>query len=238
MRLFFKTEELKSRWEVLANEVLKQFSLPSSPSFVYFDDTDYKWLIEGLGSTYRGIATPVLGSGKWPDSVEDILFNECPMAYDFMIYLPGKTCTAEKPLFVITLAHEVQHFLQWSNEHTLWKAGSILFWNSHTLETLGKGRAWDIPTERQAMIVSKRVAESILGVERLTTFVDKKVREGVHKEEWLFFSELSSSLDYPLLDETVSLVNTYRPQLLKLQQSRAEAGEEPELDFSQTEWWK
>ena len=88
------------------------------------------------------------------------------------------------------------------------------------------------------MIVSKKVSEQVLGIEQINKFVEAKIAEGIHKEEWLFFKALSSSLNYGLLDDTIAIVSSYKSQLLRVQKEMAEAGEELDLDFSKTEWWK
>jgi hypothetical protein len=53
----------------------------------------------------------------------------------------------------------------------------------------------DIPTEREANIVSKRVAEKVCGVEAVKKFAEERVRfmdeRGNHEERdrWIFFRD-------------------------------------------------
>jgi hypothetical protein len=73
---------------------------------------------------------------------------------------------------------------------------------------------WDTPAEREAIIVSKSVAQAILGAEVVKEFVEAQIVDGSDREEWEFFRAPSSSASCNILSETDSLAKKYRPQLV------------------------
>jgi hypothetical protein len=89
----------------------------------------------------------------------------------------------------------------------------------------------DIPTERQANIVSKRVAESVCGVEAVNVFADaqvqlmEKIGEYEQRDRWIFFRDTPSSTPFNLLDATLPLVQRHKAVL--------DFG----LDVSADRWW-
>ncbi len=234
-KLLFKSGEQEAKWGKLAQQVLREFNLPRKRLICTFDDTDYSWMKDQWGtSRFRGASTPVMGSGPWPDFVQDVLVDREGIAYDFITYLPGRTCLSGKALLVITFAHELQHFLQWAISPKVWKVGSILYGNLRTFEPTRQWKTWDVPTEREAMIVSKRVAEKVLGVQQVKGFSETRVlADRRDKEEWQVFGSLSSSEEYRLLDETIPLVETYRQRLMELETDE----EDVQVDFSRGDWW-
>lgn len=120
--------------------------------------------------------------------------------------------------------------MHWGNARKLWKANTLLYQHLTELDPGKQWRTWDIPAEREAMIVSKRVAENILGVEAVNKFLDTTVPGGNDEEEWKFFGGLSATATYDLLQNTIRLVENYRQQLSSLAQGSG-------VDFAQPEWW-
>lgn len=235
MKLHFKTDALRARWELRAEEVFRQFDLPNYRLLCCFDDEEHSWLADQWGLHFQGASTPVISSGILPDFVNEVLFDSGGIAFDFLIYLPGRTCHADETLFVVTFAHELQHYLQWANTRKLWKVGYILYWNLTTFDAVRGWRPWDVPTEREAMVASKRVAEQIFGKEKVKEFVEKKTSADEHdKQEWQVFGGLASTGDYDLLAETKPFVENYRDQLIGLTHSDTE---DVKVDFSKPDWW-
>ena len=82
-------------------------------------------------------------------------------AFDDFIYLHGSTCSSAMGL-TMTLAHELQHFIQHSQQTRLWAANSLIpKLKKATIRALGL-RWCDIPHEREARIVSSRYLERSL----------------------------------------------------------------------------
>ncbi len=84
------------------------------------------------------------------------------------------------------------------------------------------------------MIVSKRVAEKVLGVQQVKGFSETRVlADRRDEEEWQVFGSLSSSEEYRLLDETIPLVETYKQRLMELETDEKDV----RVDFSRGDWW-
>jgi hypothetical protein len=145
-----------------------------------------------------------------------------------LIYIRHTTC-ADPTGLVATYAHELQHFIQHRRSARLLRANNVLYFNLKQFEP--NATASDIPTEREANIVSKRVAEAVCGEEAVNAFADAQVRlmESLGNEEqkdrWVFFRDVSSSTGYDVLGSTVSFVERYRTVM--------DFG----FDVSQPEWW-
>jgi len=91
--------------------------------------------------------------------------------------------------------------------------------------------ATDIPSEREANIVSKRVAEEVCGVEAVRRFAEEQIRllhdAGEHEEEarWVLFRDVPSSTRFDLLQATLPLVEKYKNVL------------NFEIDVNEPQWW-
>ncbi len=88
-----------------------------------------------------------------------------PRVIDELIYLYGSTCADEVGL-VIVLAHELQHAIQHANVRKPWALnGLVLKLDTNVFDALKLTWA-DIPIEREARIVSKRMAVHLFGEKR------------------------------------------------------------------------
>jgi hypothetical protein len=91
--------------------------------------------------------------------------------------------------------------------------------------------ATDIPSEREANIVSKRVAEIVCGLEAVRAFAEEQLRlmrelgENEEAARWLFFRDVPSSTQYNLLEDTLSLVKKYKNVI------------DFEMDVDEPRWW-
>lgn len=129
--------------------------------------------------------------------------------FDNLIYIHGSTCSKEVAL-TMTLAHELQHFVQYGTAPRLFAENTLAY---VTLANLGRSdfdalglRACDVPHEREARIVAKRVAESLLGAEVVRQHVDAKMAEFVSEQDaadWDCIQRLDSSAHYDLAAETM-----------------------------------
>jgi len=84
--------------------------------------------------------------------------------------------------------------------------------------------------ERDTMMVSKRVAEKVLGVEVVKVHAETQIITGNDGEKWKAFLSVSDSTTFDLLAETKPWMGKYRPELEKIKQS--------EIGFAQDEWWR
>jgi hypothetical protein len=233
--LKFRSNDLKASLESESQRVLTQFQyLPPLRLLCYFDNESPEWLQIERGK-FSGIHASIIGGGKWPHYVEKYFYH--PMghfAFDNLIYLPGSQYTRKGIAFVMVFAHALQHFVQWGESRKIAKANNLLFNNIARWYPDTKLRSWNIPHHREAMMVSKRVAEELYGIEEVAVFINAQILDGQHennmskKELWEVYRDLLPSTPYNALEETDRLVQEYREKLLEL---------EPEIDFSIPQWW-
>jgi hypothetical protein len=91
--------------------------------------------------------------------------------------------------------------------------------------------ASDVPSEREANIVSKRVAEAVCGVAAVKAFAEKQARlmeelgNVEQRDRWVFFRDVPSFTTYDLLENTLPFIEQYKN----------------DIDFGvrvdQPEWW-
>jgi hypothetical protein len=111
----------------------------------------------------------------------------------------------------------------------LLRANNVLYFNLKQFEP--NATASDIPSEREANIVSKRVAEAVCGADAVKAFADAQVRlmEALgnieQRDRWVFFRDVPSSTSYDVLGSKLPFVEKYRTVM--------EFG----FDVSQPEWW-
>jgi hypothetical protein len=209
-KMIFKTERLKADREAVCERVIDRFDLPLQilRLLCYFDDEDPPKLQE-LEKFLCGFHAPIMRLEPWvlPEYVEACI--SCDMHGDFLfdnlIYLCGRVCATDIGT-AITLAHELQHFSQYSKGRALWDANSVLREKSLF-------KPCDLPSEREAMIASKRVAEVLFDQDAVARFAEARVVDGDDPQKWEFFLNLSSSAIYNLEEETARLIKALRGSL-------------------------
>jgi hypothetical protein len=224
----FKTNDLKALLEPLLQRVLEYFRVPALRVLCFFDDENPLCFEPWFGTEYRGFHVPVTGSGGFPPYIEQLFFDSYD-GFDNVIYLPGRTCAAEVGT-VITFAHELQHFVQHGSGYKVLEANNLLRINLPDFDPASTAKVWNIPHETNAMIVSRRVAEGVLGTEVVSKHAGSSIAAQDDVGYWEYFLSLSPQISFDLLAETIPWVDRYRPQLLTLQQSK--------VDFSQSDWWR
>jgi hypothetical protein len=195
----------------------------------YLDDRDIDRLKElwGGGSN-RGVHWPIRGHGlyDWPQDMwctiapADEASGEITWPYDSVIYLHGSTCKIEVQL-AMTLAHELQHFLQFANQRQIWTI-NVLLAKLPYLPTPDLTHWCDLPTEREARIVAKRVAVNIFGKSRVDEHIGTMARANSSSEDaadWEFIRVLDCDAAYDLRAGTASLVERHRRALEELQRT-------------------
>lgn len=231
VKFLFKTTELEIRWESTCISVRNQFDLPRSRLLCFIDDVNSPWFVDTCGGTEaRGVHTLVRGSGTLPDYLYPHIIIGTGF-FDSLIYIPGTTSREDTFVFVVTLAHELQHFVQFSEAPNARWVNSVLYDYLPKWDPGSNHETWDIPAEHDAIMVSKRVAESVLGVTAMNASVNSLAVNGPHRNEWVFFRDLGPLSPYDWLIETDRLVPRYRENLLS-QKDRP-----PGIDFNKTNWW-
>jgi hypothetical protein len=195
----------------------------------YLDDRDIASLKERWGGgSNRGVHWPIRGQGlhDWP---RDMWYTVAPTeptsgeiiwTYDSVVYLHGSTCNMEVQL-AMTLAHELQHFLQFANQKQIW-AINVLLANLPYLPTPDLSHRYDLPTERDARIISKRVAVSIFGKSRVDEHIGTMARANSSLEDaadWEFIRALDSNEAYDPKIGTAPFVRRHRRTLEELQRT-------------------
>lgn len=235
--LFNGSVENEAKLKPLCQEVEAQFHFPARRLCRYFATTEDAWLRQLIGKNFRGVHIPYSGRQVSPE-LQRHFFHEVGLstnltfkdtiAFDNLIYIRPGTC-ADKTGFVTTYAHELQHFVQHGTTPRLWAANNVLYGDLKRLEP--SSIATDVPSEREANIVSKRVAEIVCGVEEVKKFAEERVnfmsQSGEYDERarWVFFRDVPSSIEYDYLADTRRLVEKYKTVL--------DFG----IDMNEPEWW-
>jgi len=215
--------------EAAAQRVLDYFDggLPSSRLLCFLDDGDPPMLKQIFGVSNRGLYGPINDSTPFadcPDYVTDCIFLDdgvslfYPRTIDDLVYLYGSTCGNAVGL-TMTLAHELQHAIQHSNARRVWAVNGLVPQLHKTVIAALKLDWFDIPVEREARIVSKRVAVSFFGEGRVTQYIDEKIAEAVTENDvadWQFVRTLTPSSPADIVADTQRLfqrLKGYRPDL-------------------------
>jgi len=237
----FEASEKEATVKPLCLRVEKEFNLSAGRLCRYFAGSDDGCLIANphFGLHFRGFHATVAARNSFPKYLFDCFFHpletlrgipsfEEMVAFDSLIYIRHSTCDDPTGL-VECYAHELQHFVQYGRTPRLWAANGVLYQKLKELEPTSV--VTDIPTEREANIVSKRVAEKVCGVEAVKKFAEERVRFmdecGNHEERdrWIFFRDTPSATQFNLLDATLPLVEMYRGVL------------DFKMDIGKHEWW-
>jgi hypothetical protein len=222
--------ENEAKLKPLCLEVEKHFQLPAHRLYRYFARTD-DLSLEGppmrLGRHYRGFHAPLSDRIGLPKYLFDCFFHpldnfpepvpfEEMVAFDNLIFIRQSTCL-DVTGCVTTYAHELQHFMQHGHTPRLAAVNSDLYCQLKPIEPTAV--TTDVPHEREANIVSKRVAEAVCGVDAVRAFAEEQIRfmEQVGEPEqmarWVFFRDVPSAIRYDLLEATLPLVERYRTRI-------------------------
>lgn len=204
---------IRAHRKATAQRVLSYFgdTLPSSRLLCFLDDND-SGRIRGERGRYQPIhdSTPL---AHLPEYVSDqIIVDDGHYCYsrvvDDLVYLCETACVNEVGL-TMTLTHEIQHSIQHSTVRKLWAVNSLIHqlpeFAIHALKLI-----WpDIPTECEARIVSKRAAVQLFGEQRVTEYIDQRIREhasasgsGSDFADWQFVRTLTPESSIDLADST------------------------------------
>jgi hypothetical protein len=241
VNLIFRDNSNRPELEPLCGEVLKHFQLPQRSLICIFDDEERPVFLDSLslGMNYCGFFVPVRKFGRcfqWPQPILNHAYNSDwldpePKGWrcDVVIYLWDRTCNNSIGT-VITFAHELQHFMQYGHNYKTWRADGLVK-EVYPGEPMAP---WRLPCEYEAQLISKRVANGILGVDVVTNYAEQKIQEENDPEKWSFFQGLDPEESFNLLDRTKPWVNEYR-EVLK-ERFPAQSSEAP--DFIKDNWWE
>jgi hypothetical protein len=236
---FNGSETNESSLKPLCLEVEKHFGLPARRLYRFFAVEDDVYLANLMGSHFRGFHIPLSGRNVLPEYLRDCFFRpydefdvgvafEEMVAFDNLIYIRHDTCSDQVGC-VITYAHELQHFVQYGHTPRLWAVNSALYHNLGQFDPTAT--PIDIPQEREANIVSKRVAERACGAEAVRKYAEEQIgfmecaNEPAQAARWVFFRDVPPSTDYDVLTATVPFVEKYKSQI--------DFG----IDVNQSNWW-
>ncbi len=124
----------------------------------------------------------------------------------------GGTCAVQTGA-LITFAHELQHFVQYGSAYKVLVTNTLLSRHLPSFEPGNTAKAWNIPHEQDAIIVSKRVAEAVIGADAVGTYVASRIAAEDDVLCWKYFQCLSSTDSFDLVAQTIPWVERYRPQL-------------------------
>jgi hypothetical protein len=211
--------------------------LPTESLLCFLDDEDWEAARRdaGLG---RGFYTPTRDIDGWrplPQYIEDSLMKDGIVAFQNFVYLFGSTCSIHEGL-AMTLAHELQHFIQHGSSRAAWAMGTIasnLLMNLKLpqVNEIGVNSWCDVPIERHAWITSKRVAEAVSGRDSVRKYIDTRIAAAQSFElaDWKFARELDASQAFDFDAETASFIPRLTAHRTKLEQYLNDLRRDPEL---------
>lgn len=200
---------------MVAGRVLEHLEsdFPDLRLLIFLDDVVWQEFRNDSGVENRGLFHPInehyYPKLWWPPYLrEDLLMVdsttlETGYRVDGIVYLHGDTCEQEASL-TTTLAHELQHFIQYGTDRTMWAWNQILVNCKYTIDRAGL--TWrDIPMECEARIVAKRISAATLGLERTAeyiTFRQNQARTPRDAADWHFIQGIDTEAPYDWRSET------------------------------------
>lgn len=198
----------------------RAFQIAEQPRVVCIFDKDdclkERW---GRDAAERGGFMPTEGLPlyNFPQYTRDIIAptdkrtNEVDIPYAGVIVMYGSTCETEIGL-TLTFAHELQHFLQYTNAKPLWVMNMLLASLRHEEFKVW----WDFPHEIEARTTAKKVAECLFGTEPVKEYIQERIKAHItcnDVDDWKFIQGIDLSIPYKLAEATKSLVQRHRRQL-------------------------
>jgi len=200
--------------ENAAYDVLLRFGkLPPGRLLCFFDDEDccvLKSESVGFGKANRGVSSPVTAPSDfygWPTEAIKYIYPSMSLddnqsAFDFVTYLHNSSCL--DPLgMTMTFAHELRHFVQWATMREVWKANQQF--KRRLLEFDTGFESHDLPIERDARIVAKRIAIQLYGFEAVNHYIQQSINDPVNDldcRNWRFIEGLDVAKPYDVEVET------------------------------------
>jgi hypothetical protein len=216
-----RDESAKARQCELACEVLKQFEgkFPGVRLLIFLDDEDW-YDLKANGSENRGAFIPIneynYGKFLWPDDLREEIAKVDPdtsqfsLLVDAVVYLHGDTCKGDAAL-TTTLAHELQHFVQYHLYRDTWAWCFVLFKCGGLVDA--ENLSWQhIPTEHEARFIAKRVSLAVLGSQRTDQYIEFRHTHALKprdKADWEFIKTIDTTVPYDVISETQAIFRKY-----------------------------
>jgi hypothetical protein len=203
----------------LCQQVDKHFS--DCKLYRYFAATDDPLLALDLGQYYRGFQAAA--STEWPYYLE-----EKRRSFDYLVYIRQSTCI-DPTGCTLTYAHELQHIVQHRLYPKLLEINRVL--RRDLPDFMPTATEVDLPTEVDANITSKRIAEIVCGADAVRRYAGGQLRlmdatgAANQKAKWEFLLNTPSSTTYEPLVPTLEAVKKYK--------GRINFG----MDVERSEWW-
>jgi hypothetical protein len=223
---------VKLNHQAAAQRVLDEFgnSLPDLRLLAFFDDEDCSYFRQEFGANNRGLYTPIKTGFQWevwPQYVKECILVDDPSSsllkqdVDHVIYLYGSTC-ADQVGLIMTFSHELQHFIQYGFNRKLWAENFLLPRLPRDVID-AEGLNWpDIPHEREARIVAKRIGVKLCGADAVKRYLDLKISESLTPgdvADLRFSQHVDPSTPYDLADETKRIFQRLKPHRQHLETS-------------------
>jgi hypothetical protein len=216
--LIVREETRKAALEPACEAVLQHFALPELSLRCIFDDQERAGFLQHpeLGEHFCGFFLPVrkfgIGHGIWAPELVAHIWDKVEMRFacDSVIYMRKRTCDALTGM-VITFAHELQHFMQYGHHYQSWKSQHCI--QQVAAPKLLHPRPWNFPGEYEAQLVSKRIAESVLGSEEVTRYTNARIADGGDIEKWHFFFQLNGAEEFDFCGRTADWIARYKDEI-------------------------
>lgn len=224
MKVKSQDSAVKKQREEQAQRVLDEFGdvLSDCRLLCFFDDEDCQEFKVIMGRANRGFLRTITDSTSfvsWPEYITDVVGD--PASFGFkplfghVIYLYGSTC-ANRVGMTMTFAHELQHVVQSIQMRELLNANN-LFRELPEKLIQSVGLRWsDIPTEREARAVAKKIAVTLHGSEAVKEFLAQRAAQAsitadpIELADVGFIQELDTSMLYDLRHETLALFGRFK----------------------------
>lgn len=226
---------VKEKRRETAERVLRKFDgrLPNLKLLAFFDDRDDPDVRRDYGLANRGISGPIKDNSptmRW--LIDPLTQLQRRVRDDYGIYLHGTTCADETAL-IMTFAHELQHFAQYGLKRRLWAESRLIRRLPRGVQEKEKLNWLDIPHEREARIVAKRVGVELLSEDAVKGYIDRMISEAQQRcidqtisvsetemeiEDLKFSQKFDDlSIPYDLATETKAIFNRLRPYKQELE---------------------
>lgn len=220
----------------LCQRAEQEISIPDHKLSRYFAATDsHSQFIRDMGKYCRGFHVPASAREHLPSDLQNKMAGS-----DHLIYIKHSTCL-DPTSCVITYAHELQHAKQHGLYPKLLEINSVL---RRYLDPVPASEM-DLPTERDANIVSKGIGERVCGEDVVRSFAEEQIRlmeidraaaqkMGLEDDEicarqqkvkWELFLSTPSSTVYDPVPATLALVEKHGGAI------------NWGMDVEKSEWW-
>lgn len=214
---------VKKQTEGEAQRVLDEFGnlLSDCRLLCFFDDEDCQIFKNIIGQGNRGFHKPITDStpfAGWPEYITEAIFVDDPTLFwlqrlfDHVVYLHGGTCV-DRVGMAMTFAHELQHVVQRLTVPELLAANGLF---PHLPKPVIQqvGLQWaDIPTEREARAVAKKIAVTLHGSEAVKEYLTQRAsttNDPIELADVHFIQGLDTSIPYDLKQETLALFGRFK----------------------------